>query len=71
MTKQKVVSGATVELTHVDDWGLNAEDGGKWVLVCLEHSSILQDTNKSRLWTHADDVASWCEVHNESEKVGA
>jgi len=64
MNKTKVIDGFTVELCHIDDYGLSADDGGKWVLVCVDHSSIIQDTNKARLWQLADSVSEWCEIHN-------
>lgn len=53
-----------------EDEGLSIEDGGKYVLMCEEHGSIVQDTNKKRLWEQVTEVADWCEVHNEV-KVGA
>jgi hypothetical protein len=64
MNKTKVINGSTVELCHVDDYGLSADDGGKWLLICVAHGSIIQDTNKARLWQNANDVANWCETHN-------
>lgn len=71
MNKEIVVNGFKVEICHVDDYGLNADDGGKWVLVCVAHSSIVQDTNKKRLWQHARSVADWCEIHNQKPEENA
>mgnify|MGYP006274709635 CR=1 FL=1 len=65
MNKEKIVNGYKVEMCPVDDYGLSANDGGKWVMVCVAHSSIIQDTNKKRLWRQVDDVANWCEIHND------
>lgn len=43
-------------LTYAD----NANDGGKYALVCDMHGSLLQDNNKQRLWGWADKSAEWC-----------
>lgn len=61
--KEKTVNGFKVFMCLTEEEGLCVEDGGKWVLICEEHGSLIQDTNKTRLWQHADEVADWCEVH--------
>jgi hypothetical protein len=69
MTKTKLVGDVKVTLCLTEDEGLCVEDGGKWLLMCEDHGFILQDTNKSRLWSNADEVTDWCEVCK--EKAGA
>jgi hypothetical protein len=64
--KSKKVGNATVTICLTEDEGLCVADGGKWLLMCEDHGSILQDTNKTRLWAHADEVAEWCEIHKEA-----
>lgn len=59
-TKSKKVKDVIVTLCLTEDEGLCVEDGGKWLLMCETHGGILQDTNKSRLWESADEVADWC-----------
>jgi hypothetical protein len=56
MLKIKTVGNTTVSLENAEC----VEDGGKYALVCRNHSYLVQDTNKSRLWKHADSVADWC-----------
>ena len=65
--KSKMVDGFKITICLTEDEGLCVEDGGKWLLMCEEHGSIVQDTNKARLWANADEVADWCEIHNETE----
>jgi hypothetical protein len=36
------------------------DDGGKYAIVCNNHSYLLQDNNKQRLWKHAESVMEWC-----------
>ena len=36
------------------------DDGGKYDLICENHSYLIQDNNKSRLWKFADEVSNWC-----------
>jgi hypothetical protein len=69
-TKSKKVGNVIVTICLTEDEGLCVEDGGKWLLMCESHGSILQDTNKNRLWGNADEVADWCETCK-IEKVGA
>ena len=66
--KSKKVKGFTVTICSTESEGLCVEDGGKWVLMCEEHGSIVQDTNKNRLWSHASEVSDWCEVHEQGGK---
>jgi hypothetical protein len=66
----KKVGEVTVTLWNTEDLGLSNADGGKYVLICETHSSIIQDTNKVRLWTHSSQVTNWCE-ECQIEKVGA
>jgi hypothetical protein len=65
--KSKKIGDFTITICLTEAEGLCVEDGGKWVLMCEEHGSIIQDTNKARLWSHADEVADWCEVHAEAK----
>jgi hypothetical protein len=64
-TKSKKVGDVTVTLCLTEDEGLCIEDGGKWLLMCDDHGFIVQDTNKSRLWSTANEVTDWCEVCKE------
>lgn len=69
---KKVLVGdktVTVTICLTEDEGLCVEDGGKWLLICEEHSSIVQDTNKRRLWGSADEVADWCEECRINDRV--
>lgn len=59
-TKSKQVSGVTVTLCSTESEGLCIADGGKWLLMCETHGGIVQDTNKKRLWSLANEVTSWC-----------
>jgi len=65
--KSKNVKGFKVELDLSESYGLSDNDGGKWTMICISHAYLIQDTNKARLWRHADSVADWCEIHNEVE----
>ena len=65
--KSKKIKGFTVTLVSTESEGLSVEDGGKWVLICEEHGSIIQDGDKNRLWSHANEVAEWCEVHEQGD----
>ena len=64
-TKSKKVKGFTVTICSTESEGLSVEDVGKWVLMCEEHGSIIQDNNKNKLWGWANGVAEWCEIHTE------
>lgn len=69
---KKVLVGdqaVTVTLCLTEDEGLCVEDGGKWLLICESHSSIVQDTNKRRLWASADEVSDWCEECRINDRV--
>ena len=66
--KSKKVKGFTITVCSTESEGLSVEDGGKWVLMCEEHGSIIQDGDKNRLWSHANEVADWCEVHEQGGK---
>jgi hypothetical protein len=68
-TKSKKVGDVIVTICLTEDEGLCVEDGGKWLLMCETHGGILQDTNKSRLWSDANEVADWCDGCK--EKAGA
>ena len=61
--KEKTVDGFKVFMCLTEEEGLSVEDGGKWVLICEEHGGLIQDSNKTRLWQNADEVADWCGVH--------
>ena len=67
--KTKIVGGVQVTLCLTEAEGLSVEDGGKWVLICEKHSSIIQDTNKRRLWSQVDEVSDWCEGHDTREEM--
>jgi hypothetical protein len=60
MTKQKATEQGLITLSDVEYFGLSKEDGGKWVLMCETHNEFIQDTNKSRLWSHSDQSWAWC-----------
>ena len=60
MAKSIKVKNVTVTICLAVEEGLDAVDGGKWLLMCEDHGSILQDTNKSRLWSNAREVETWC-----------
>ena len=66
--KSKKVKGFTVTICSTESEGLCVDDGGKWVLMCEEHGSIIQSNNKNDLWAHANEVADWCEVHEKGGK---
>ena len=51
---------STVLLTNVNEFNLSADDGGKWVLMCLSHGYFIQDTNKKRLAGHKKYSSQWC-----------
>jgi len=54
------VEGVTVTLCLAAEEGLDARDGGKWLLMCENHGGIVQDTNKARLWANRLEVKEWC-----------
>jgi|LakMenEpi03Aug12_release.lakeMendotaPanAssembly.Ray.scaffolds.fasta_scaffold3248899_1 hypothetical protein len=56
MLKTKVVGNTTVTL----DYAECVTDGGKYAIICGNHSYLLQDNNKRRLWKHAEGVNEWC-----------
>ena len=60
MYKSIKVDNVTVTICLAIEEGLDPVDGGKWLLMCEQHGSILQDTNRSRLWSNAVDVKNWC-----------
>ena len=62
MIKTKKVGNVKVTLCLTEEEGLCVADGGKWLLMCEDHGFILQDTNKSRLWSNANEVSNWCTV---------
>jgi len=69
---KKVLVGSetvTVTICLTEDEGLSIDDGGKWLLMCDDHGFILQDTNKRRLWGHADEVSDWCEECRINDRV--
>lgn len=69
---KKVLVGdeyVTVSICLTEDEGLCVEDGGKWLLICESHSSIVQDTNHRRLWASADEVSDWCEECRTNDRV--
>ena len=65
--KFKIIKGFKIELDLTENFGCSNDCGGKWAMVCVNHGFIIQDTNKARLWSHANNVADWCEIHNEVE----
>jgi hypothetical protein len=67
--KEKNVNGINVYMCLTEDEGLCVKDGGKWVLICTAHGSLIQDTNKSRLWANADEVSDWCEECRINDRV--
>ena len=56
MLKVKKVGNTVVTLENADC----PDDGGKYAIVCGNHSYLLQDNNKQRLWKHAVEVQDWC-----------
>ena len=59
--KSKVIKGIRVSL----DFAECPDDGGKYKLLCEKHGWLIQDDNKARLWSHANNVFDWCEVHGD------
>ena len=69
---KKVLVGSetvTVTICLTEDESLDINDGGKWLLICEDHSSIIQDTNMRRLWAWADLVSDWCEECRVNDRV--
>lgn len=60
-TKSKKVGNVIVTICLTEDEGLCIADGGKWLLMCETHGFIVQDTNKARLWSNANEVIDWCD----------
>ena len=54
------LEGVKVTLCLAAEAGLDKNDGGKWLLMCENHGSTVQDTNKDRLWSNRLEVKSWC-----------
>lgn len=67
--RSKKVDGVTVSICLTEDEGLDINDGGKWLLICEAHSSIVQDSNYRRLWANADEVSDWCEECRTNDRV--
>ncbi len=67
--QSKKIDGVTVTICLTEDEGLCIEDGGKWLLMCEEHGSIVQDSNYRRLWANADEVSDWCEECRINDRV--
>jgi len=67
--QSKKIDGITVTICLTEDEGLCIEDGGKWLLMCEEHGSIVQDSNYRRLWANADEVSDWCEECRINDRV--
>lgn len=67
--KSKKVDGVTVSICLTEDEGLDVNDGGKWLLICEAHSSIVQGSNYRRLWANADEVSDWCEECRINDRV--
>jgi hypothetical protein len=67
--QSKKIDGITVTICLTEDEGLCIEDGGKWLLMCEEHGSIIQDSNYRRLWANADEVSDWCEECRINDRV--
>ena len=69
---KKVLVGdefVTVSICLTEDEGLDVNDGGKWLLICEAHTSIVQDSNYRRLWANADEVSDWCEECRSNDRV--
>lgn len=62
MVKTKKVNNSQISLYPTVELGLTVGDGGKWVLICEDHGSILQDNNKKRLWGWANTPDTFCEL---------
>lgn len=67
--QSKKIDGVTVTICLTEDEGLCIEDGGKWLLMCEDHGSIVQDSNYRRLWANADEVSDWCEECRINDRV--
>ena len=67
--QSKKIDGVTVTICLTEDEGLCIEDGGKWLLMCEDHGSIIQDSNYRRLWANADEVSDWCEECRINDRV--
>jgi hypothetical protein len=69
---KKVLVGeefVTVSICLTEEEGLDINDGGKWLLICEDHSSIVQDSNYRRLWANAEEVEDWCEECRSNDRV--
>lgn len=58
MIKEAKIGEVRVTLDFADC----PDDGGKYMLICSDHSFIIQDNNKTALWKHRFDVKEWCEA---------
>lgn len=54
-------AGTTIVLVNGREHGICGEEEGPWFLVCDEHATLLSDSNRRRLWTHARTSDGWCE----------
>ena len=66
--KHRKVNGVRITLSLTEFEGLSVDDGGKWLLMC-DHGSILQDTNKRRLWKWSECPEDWCEECRTLDRV--
>ena len=57
MIKQRKTTNGTITLELADC----PEDGGKYALSCDTHGTLIQDTNKQRLWEWATVPHHWCD----------
>ena len=61
IARGKGKNGVTTVLCETEAQGLDPEGGGKYVLICDEHGSIIQDTSKARLKGWKNYPEEWCE----------
>ena len=53
-------TGTTIVLVEAERQNIDADDGGRWALVCDDHGSILQADQQANLWTWAAHSEEWC-----------
>lgn len=64
------MSGYKVMVEHVDDIGLNINDGGKWAIMCQHGNHLIQHTNKKLLKGFIKDVELACKLQCKEDEYG-
>lgn len=63
LVRHRTVGRVLVCLYDGELAGLDTDGGTqRWSLVCERHGHIISDSNKRRLWSHAQAPAEWCEA---------